>query len=75
MDQSVFERKELINQVESFKDEIAQLQVKLQETSVMVKEHQCIPVKNNQNSLENVTQQNDKLEVEVEVSLIHFRNV
>ncbi|XP_030751546.1 interaptin-like [Sitophilus oryzae] len=41
LDQSVTERKELLNQVESFKEEIAQLQSKLHETAIMVKEHQC----------------------------------
>ncbi|XP_076270535.1 uncharacterized protein LOC143202700 isoform X3 [Rhynchophorus ferrugineus] len=63
LDQSVFERKELLAQVENFKDEIAQLQIKLQETSIMVKEHQCTPVKS---PLESIAQRNNKLEAEVE---------
>ncbi|KAJ8933982.1 hypothetical protein NQ314_013662 [Rhamnusium bicolor] len=41
LDQSVSERKELLKQVDYFKDEIAQLQMQLQETTKMVNEHKC----------------------------------
>ncbi|XP_049819038.1 centromere-associated protein E-like isoform X3 [Aethina tumida] len=41
LDQSVVERKLLLSQIENFKDEIAQLQIQLQETTEMVKNHSC----------------------------------
>ncbi|XP_030754420.1 A-kinase anchor protein 9-like isoform X3 [Sitophilus oryzae] len=56
LDQSVSERKELLNQVELFKEEIAQLQTKLQETAIMVKEHQCaVPQSDKIDKTDNVT--------------------
>ncbi|XP_066145170.1 putative leucine-rich repeat-containing protein DDB_G0290503 isoform X5 [Euwallacea fornicatus] len=41
LNQSVIERKELLAQVEDFKNQIAQLQQNLQETTQMVKDHDC----------------------------------
>ncbi|CAH0564692.1 unnamed protein product [Brassicogethes aeneus] len=41
LDQSVLERKLLLAQIDSFKDEIAQLQGQLEVTTEMVKSHQC----------------------------------
>ncbi|XP_050311521.1 centrosomal protein of 290 kDa-like isoform X2 [Anthonomus grandis grandis] len=41
LDQAANERKELLAQVETFKEEIAQLQNTVRETSKMVEEHQC----------------------------------
>lgn len=42
LDQSVTERRELLNQVDIFKEEISQLQKQLQETTRMVNDHKCI---------------------------------
>lgn len=42
LDQSVNERKELLQQVDVFKEEISQLQEQLQETTRMVNEHKCV---------------------------------
>lgn len=41
LDQSVTERKELLMQIDRFKDDITQLQIQLQETSKMVDQHEC----------------------------------
>ncbi|KAJ8981747.1 hypothetical protein NQ317_004927 [Molorchus minor] len=42
LDQSIGERKELLKQVDCFKDEIDLLQKQLQETAKMVNEHKCL---------------------------------
>lgn len=42
LDQSVNERKELLQQVDVFKEEISQLQKQLQDTTKMVNDHKCI---------------------------------
>lgn len=43
LNQSVMERKDLLEQIDHFKDEISQLQEQLQETTQMVVNHKCIP--------------------------------
>ncbi|XP_023019910.2 pericentrin-like protein isoform X2 [Leptinotarsa decemlineata] len=47
LDQSVTERKELLMQIDRFKDEIMELQKQLQDTTAMVKKHQCGDSKKN----------------------------
>ncbi|XP_018561840.1 centromere-associated protein E isoform X3 [Anoplophora glabripennis] len=42
LDQSVNERKELLKQVDIFKEEISQLQKQLQDTTRMVNDHKCV---------------------------------
>lgn len=43
LNQSVMERKDLLEQIDHFKEEVTQLQEQLQETTKMVVSHECIP--------------------------------
>lgn len=43
LNQSVIERKDLLEQIDQFKEEVTQLQEQLQQTTKMVVEHECIP--------------------------------
>ncbi|CAG9773309.1 unnamed protein product [Ceutorhynchus assimilis] len=48
LDQTLSEKKELLNEVNGFKEEIAQLQQQLQETAKMVENHQCVVAQQNE---------------------------
>lgn len=45
LNQSIMERKDLLEQIDHFKEEITQLQEQLQETTKMVVDHKCTPTK------------------------------
>lgn len=43
LNQSVMERKDLLEQIDNFKEEVTKLQEQLQETTKMVVNHKCMP--------------------------------
>lgn len=43
LNQSVMERKDLLEQIDNFKEEVTKLQEQLQETTKMVVNHECMP--------------------------------
>lgn len=61
------ERKDLMGQIDHFKEEITQLQEQLQETTNMVVQHKCMPV----NELD--TTDNVKNVTTADVSLLSYK--